>query len=150
MPLLEGVMRRATVFAGALVTLGVLSAGVAGADNVSIGIQIGTPPPPIVVHAPPQIVVIPGTSVYYAPAVEANFFFHSGRYYTYHEGAWFHAKTHNGPWSFVALEHVPRPVLAVPVAYYKIPPGHAKKAGPPPWAGHGHGKGPKHKGKHGD
>jgi hypothetical protein len=42
------------------------------------------------------------------------------------------------------VEQVPQPVLAVPVAYYKVPPGHMKKgAGPPPWAGHG--KGHKHK-----
>ena len=46
------------------------------------------------------------------------------------------------------LERVPRPVLGVPGAYYKAPPGHWKqKHGPPPWAqakGHakqkGHGK----------
>jgi hypothetical protein len=37
------------------------------------------------------------------------------------------------------VEHVPQPILAVPVTYYKAPPGHWKKGGPPPWAG------PKHK-----
>jgi hypothetical protein len=31
------------------------------------------------------------------------------------------------------------PFLSVPVEYYKIPPGHMKKKGPPSWAGKGHG-----------
>jgi hypothetical protein len=44
----------------------------------------------------------------------------------------------------IQIGQVPPPVLAVPVAYYKIPPGHLKKPGPPPWAGHGQ----KKKGKH--
>jgi hypothetical protein len=114
----------------------------AQADNVSIGINIGSPPPPppIVVAAPPQLIVVPGTPVYYAPGLNVNFFFHGGRYYTFHSGSWFVASGHNGPWTFVAFEHVPQPVLAVPVQYYKVRPGHWKKGGPPPWARHGKGK----------
>jgi hypothetical protein len=113
------------------------------ADNLSIGINIGTPPPPppIVVVAPPPLVVVPGTPVSYAPSVAANYFFYAGRYYTFHNGAWFHATRYNGPWTFIVLERMPPPILAVPVAYYKVPPGHWKKGGPPPWAGHK--KGPK-------
>jgi hypothetical protein len=35
----------------------------------------------------------------------------------------------------------PKPILAVPVPYYKKPPSHWKKHGPPPWAeAKGHGK----------
>jgi hypothetical protein len=134
---------------------GLLGAIPAQADNISIGINIGSPPPPppIVVAAPPQLIVVPGTPVYYAPGLNVNFFFHEGRYYTFHGGSWFVGAAHKGPWTFVAVEHMPRPVLAVPVQYYKVPPGHWKKGGPPPWAGHGkgsneHGKGPK-KGKKG-
>ena len=125
---------------------GLLGAIPAQADNLSIGINIGSPPPPppIVVAAPPQLVLVPGTPVYYAPGLSVNFFFHKGRYYTFHDSSWFVAGAHNGPWTFVAVERVPQPVLAVPVQYYKVPPGHWKKGGPPPWAGHG--KGPK-KGK---
>jgi hypothetical protein len=48
----------------------------------------------------------------------------------------------------IQIGQVPPPVVAVPVEYYKIPPGQLKKHGPPPWAGQGHGthaKKPKHK-----
>lgn len=98
------------------------------ADGLRIGIDISPPPPPrIIVSAPPKLVVVPGSPVFYAPAVSINFFAYGGRYYSFHEGAWFVATTHGGPWATVAPGRVPQPVLAVPVAYYKIPPGHAKK-----------------------
>jgi len=145
-------MKRMLVFAG------IIAAATAGlammtvpvqADSVSIGVNIGSPPPPpppaYVVEAPPQLVVVPGTPVYYAPSLSVNFFAYGGRYYSHHNGAWFMAATYGGPWTYIALERVPHPVLAVPVTYYKVPPGHMKGGGPPPWAGHG--KGPKHRWK---
>ena len=117
----------------------------AQAQNISVGINIGSPPPPpppFVVAAQPQLVVVPGSPVYYAPGLSFNYFAYGGRHYTFHDGSWFVAAGHKGPWTFIAVEKVPQPVLAVPVAYYKVPPGHSKKeGGPPPWAGHG--KGPK-------
>jgi hypothetical protein len=117
-----------------------LPAAVALAHDVQINIGLGLPStPPIVVTAPPQLVVIPGTAVSYAPEVPANYFFYHGRYYTMANGAWFTASAFNGPWVVITVSKVPKPVLSVPVDYYKIPPGHVKKKGPPPWAGHGHG-----------
>ena len=130
------------IVVASILVAGLLGAIPAQADSVNIGINIGSPPPPppIVVAAPPQLVVVPGTPVYYAPGLNVNFFFHKGRYYTFHGGSWFVASAHNGPWTFVALERVPQPILVVPVQYYKVPPGHWKKGGPPPWAAHGKGK----------
>jgi len=62
---------------------------------------------------------------------------------------------------------VPRPILGVPVSYYRNRPDHWKQHGPPPWAeakgrdkergydrdkgrsdGKGHGKGKREKGDH--
>ena len=108
------------------------------ADNLSIGVKIGlpapppivvAPSPPVVITRPPQLVIVPGSPVFYAPGVSINFFAYGGRYYSLHEGAWFVATTYGGPWATIAPARVPPPVLAVPVAYYKIPPGHAKKMG---------------------
>ena len=147
-------MTRKAVIAGLLLGLAVeLLLAAPGAAEVQIGISIGTPspvvvappppPPPVVVTAPP-LVVVPGTAVCYAPAVPYNFFFFAGRYYTFHDGAWFYATIYNGPWVFLPVEHVPPPVLAVPVAYYRVPAGHWKKGGPPPSAGHGRKKWKEH------
>ena len=98
------------------------------------------PPPPqtvsldINIGSPPQFALVPGTPVHHAPSVSYNYFFYGGRYYLFHNELWFSAAYYNGPWAVIALERVPRPVLAVPVEYYKRPPGHWKKHGPPPWA----------------
>ena len=93
---------------------------------------VAVAPPPIVIQTPPQLVVVPGTPVYYAPAVNFNYFVYGGHYYVLHNGAWFYAAGYSGPWTYVALEHVPQPVLAVPAHYYKVPPGHWKSGGCPP------------------
>jgi hypothetical protein len=113
----------------------------ATAQDVKIDIGIGVPP--IVLTAPTQLVVVPGTPVYYAPDVSANLFFYKGRYYTVANGVWSMAPAYGGPWAVIQIGQVPAPVVAVPVEYYKIPPGQLKKHGPPPWAGQGHGKHPK-------
>jgi len=84
---------------------GLLGAMPAYADSLSIGINIGSPPPPppaIVVAAPPQLVVVPGTPVYYAPSVSFNYFVYGRTYYTFHNGAWFVARTYSGPWTLMA------------------------------------------------
>jgi hypothetical protein len=122
--------------------LSLMAASPAAADGVRIGISVPvpapptvviTPPrPPLVVVAPPQLAVVPGSPVFYAPGASMNFFAYGGRYYTFHKGAWFVATTYGSPWETIAPARVPRPVLAVPVAYYKVPPGHEKKMGCPP------------------
>ena len=122
--------------------LSLVAASPAAADGLRIGISVPvpappavvvTPPrPPVVVLAPPQLAVVPGSPVFYAPGASMNFFAYGGRYYTFHECAWFVATTYGSPWVAVAPAKVPRPVLTVPVAYYKVPPGHAKKMGCPP------------------
>jgi hypothetical protein len=125
--------------AGALVLTPVASDG-----EVSVNVNIG-PPPPIVLVAPPALVVVPGMPVVsYAPSVQVDLFFFNNRWYYPHGGYWYVGPTYRGPWTFVAVENLPRPIVTVPVQYYKVPPGHLKKlegGGPP---GHAKGKGRGH------
>ncbi len=94
--------------------------------SVSLGVSIGSQP---------SLVGVPGTPVLYAPSLPYNYFYFGGQYYLFHNEVWLSARAYNGPWVAISLEQVPRPVLVVPVNYYKVPPGHwKKKAGPPPWA----------------
>ena len=126
--------------AGAVLCLG----GAVAAQGVRIDIGLGTPSgPPVVLTAPPPLVVVPGTSVYYAPEGLVDYFRYHGRYYAVVHDVWSTAPAANGPWVTIRIGQVPRPVRSVPVDYYKIPPGHLKTHGPPPWAGHGHGPQPK-------
>jgi hypothetical protein len=105
--------------AGALVTAARAEA------QVSVNVNIG--PPPVIFAAPPRVLVVPQSPVYYVPDTTYNVFVYGGRYYSFHNGGWFLATSHGGPWSFVPVEHVPRPVILVPPRYYKVPPGHARK-----------------------
>jgi hypothetical protein len=125
-----------------------LAASGARAQGVSVNVNIDVPPPPMVFVTPPQLVVVPGSVVMYAPGVAFNVFVLHGRYYSFHNGVWFGAPSHKGPWVVVPIDKVPHVVRAVPVAYYKIPPGQAKKMVKEgrfegPAGGPGHGRGPK-------
>jgi hypothetical protein len=113
--------------------LGTIPAAPARATNVNIGINVNVPPPPVLV-ATPRLIVIPGSPVLYAPGVEFNLFVHRGRYYSFHNGVWFHSPKRGGPWVVIQMDKVPHVVRTVPATYYRVPPGHAKKphrAGPP-------------------
>ena len=128
----------------ALVGLPVASAW---AQHVSVGINTPSVTFGLNVGAPPPLVAVPGLPVYQAPSVPDNYFVYQGAYYLYHGGAWHYSRHYNGPWMALMIHQVPQPILAVPVPYYKHPPSHWKKHGPPPWAeakGHdkerGHGK----------
>jgi hypothetical protein len=148
-------MKRALVFGSIALTATLGLAAVPDplhANGVSIGINLGVPvvpPPAIVVPAPPHFVVVPGTPVYYAPAQGVDLFYYGGRYYRHHDGAWFVAPGYRGPWAFTPFPRVPRPVLAVPPAYYGISPGHFRKFHDRPFRDHhGRGHGHRHHWKH--
>lgn len=132
----------------ALVSLPVASAL---AQNVSIGISTPSATFGLNIGQPPPLVAVPGVPVYQAPSVPDNYFVYQGVYYLYHGGVWHYSRHYNGPWMALMIHQVPQPILAVPVPYYKKPPAHWKKHGPPPWAvakGHdkerGHGKDKRH------
>ena len=119
-----------------------LSAGLAAAADVKVGVNIVVPPPPPLVLAPPPMIVVAGTPVHHVPTASFNLFVYQKRYYSHHNGTWFVAAGPRAPWTVVAAGAVPKPVLAVPVKHYKIPPGHAKKmaAADGPWCPPGQAK----------
>ena len=85
------------------------------------------PPPPGAVAVPPRLVLVPGSPVYYAPALPVDVFFYRGLYYRLYRDTWFSAPGYGGPWRYVAYPSVPRPIIAVPPPYHKIPPGQFRK-----------------------
>lgn len=127
-------------FTAGLVLVGAVLAPVAVPADVTVNINVPAPPP-IVLPAPPALVVVPGHPVVrYAPSIQVDLFFHSNLWYYSHGGFWYAGPSWKGPWKHVVIEKLPPPLVVVPVKYYKVPPGHLKKAkgGPP---GHGKGKG---------
>jgi hypothetical protein len=75
----------------------------------------------------PKFVEVPSSPVMYAPSVAGNYFFYAGNYYVFKKGHWYTGTHHSGPWALVEPEFVPRPILAVPVHYYRVPPAEWKR-----------------------
>jgi len=127
-----------------IVGMGLLAASVTGGParagtDVHIGINFGLPSPPgVVIEAPPQLVVVPHTPVYYAPELPYDVFTYAGHYYSFQANAWYWAAGYEGPWYPIGIGRVPRPVLAVPVTYYKTGHRHWSRHGRPPWDEHEH------------
>ena len=106
-----------------------VSVGVA-MPGVSIGINL-----PVY----PQLMAVPGYPVYYAPGLNANFFFYDGMYWVYQGDNWYMSSWYNGPWSLVSPLYVPPYVLRVPVRYYRVPPPYFRPwraDAPPRWGQH--------------
>jgi len=98
--------------------------------SVNIGINIPTYP---------ALVPVPGVPVYYAPGVNANYFFYDGMYWNFDGTQWYSSAWYNGPWGVVAPAAVPVYLWRVPVRYYRVPPPyfHGWVAGEPPhWGEH--------------
>ncbi len=107
--------------------------------QVSIG--IGLPGVSIGINLPlyPELVLVPGYPVYYAPRLHSNFFFYDGMYWVYQGDNWYASTWYNGPWTLVGPEYVPLFVLRIPVRYYRDPPAYFRgwRADEPPrWGEH--------------
>ncbi len=123
-----------------IVVVGMLSCSAAYSDvQVSIGLRL--PHASIALNLPayPELVVVPGYPVYYAPRLEANYFFYDGMYWVYENENWYSSNWYNGPWWLVDREAVPVFVLRIPVGYYRRPPAYFhgwRGDAPPRWSDH--------------
>jgi hypothetical protein len=102
--------------------------------GVNLNINIG--PPPVVVAAPPEVVAIPGTQVYFVPQPGIDIFFFGGYWWSPRGDRWYRAVAYNGPWTVIKRRYVPGPVIGVPRDYRErfarerhIPYGQWKKEG---------------------
>jgi hypothetical protein len=96
--------------------------------SVDLGIHLGTPP----IFEP-----VPASPVQYAPAVGINLFSYAGEFFVFSNGGWYVGAGHNGPWTQLPPQYVPRPILAVPVRFYHERPrewAHWRHEAPPRWA----------------
>ena len=126
----DQVSRRAFV---GLALAGIVAPSAVARAEVRVNIGVNLP-------GPPQLVPVPAApAIEYAPAVNANYFFYDGGYYVFSNGAWYASRGYNGPWATVRPEFVPRPLLGVPVQYYRRPPRAWRQYGSehaPRWEAH--------------
>ena len=83
--------------------------------GVQFNVNIG--PPPIVVAAPPEMVAVPGSQVYFVPQPGIDVFFFGGYWWSPRGDRWYRAGAYNGPWSVINRRYVPGPVIGVPRDY---------------------------------
>lgn len=123
-----------------IIALVMLICSVSSAEaQVSIG--IGLPHVSIGINLPlfPELVPVPGYPVYYAPRLEANYFFYDGMYWVYQADNWYASTWYNGPWWIVEPYDVPLFVLRIPVRFYRQPPLYFRgwrADAPPRWGRH--------------
>ncbi len=106
--------------------IALLFAPPAALSEISINIGINAPPPAVVVKAPPEVVVIPGTYIYFAPDIGDEVFFYGGYWWRPHRGRWYRAVEFGDPWVVIEMGSVPRVLIKLPPDYRRVPPGHRK------------------------
>ena len=106
-----------------LILAALLVLSLAGTANAQISIGIGLPSISIGVNIPfPELEVVPGFPVYYAPRASVNLFFYDGFYWVFRDDNWYTSSWYNGPWALVGMYDVPGFILRVPVRFYLFPP----------------------------
>ena len=100
----------------------------------SIGVSNAPPPPRVVFQSQPDIVVVPGSTVYVVedPECDYDMFRYGGFWFVYDDGYWYRARAYRGPFTVVDVRYVPRQVLTLPPPRWKHhphggPPGQMKK-----------------------
>lgn len=123
-----------------ILVLGVLMSPLAvSAAQVSVGISFPHVSIGINLPAYPRLVRVPSYPVYYAPELEANFFFYDGMYWVYQDDDWYASTWYNGPWEMMDRADVPVFILRIPVRYYRRPPPYFhdwRRDAPPRWGDH--------------
>jgi hypothetical protein len=120
-----------------LAFLGLVTAGASEAQTRThfgfhFGVSNAPPPPRLYYRYEPQVVRLPGSSVYVVDP-EANDYdiFHSGNYwYATRDGYWYRARSYRGPFVVVDVRSVPRAIFRAPPRYWR----HHPHGGPPGFA----------------
>jgi hypothetical protein len=102
--------------------------------QVSIGINL---------RAYPELVVVPGYPVYYAPQLDSNFLVYDDPHWVYAQASRYAGSWYDRRWVAVAPEGAPFFMLRVPVRYDRQPPRYFSEwahEAPPRWGGNWEGR----------
>ena len=132
--------QKGTPIRNGLVALGVALCTITSAV-AQVSVSVNVPGVSIGINQPayPELVVVPEYPVYYAPQVNANYFFYDGMFWVYDQDNWYASAWYNGPWQLVDPDTVPLFILRIPVRYYRQPPSYFQgwsPDAPPRWGDH--------------
>ena len=102
---------------GLVIILAVLFTGFAGTAQAEVNVSINFGPPPIVVSAPPEVVMMPGMGVYFVPGISYDVFYYNGYWWSPRGNRWYRSSRYKGPWGVVQRSYVPGNLIRVPKNY---------------------------------
>ncbi|UCF30499.1 MAG: hypothetical protein JSV26_10670 [bacterium] len=71
----------------------------------------------ISVGEPDHLVYIFDKGIYFVPNIDADIFYHLGRWYQRSAGRWYESPSHGGPWAELPLSGVPKPLIEIPMDF---------------------------------
>jgi hypothetical protein len=99
-----------------------------GLSTAAVNIRVNIPLPPLIVFpAPPEVIVIPETYVYFVPSVEEEIFFYDGWWWRPWQGRWYRSRHYDTGWVYYKR---------VPSFYSKIHSGWRNDYRDRRWKGH--------------
>jgi hypothetical protein len=89
------------------------------ATSFSFSLRIGDPyiGPSLAFYSAPDVVLIPGTPVYYIDDYDYDLYSYGNYWYYYWNGGWYRSVDYDGPFYFISYQSVPYPIRYVPVRY---------------------------------
>jgi hypothetical protein len=127
-----------TAFAIAIGLASLAPRPAAAETSVSIGVNLGGPPPVVVWRREPRLYIVPGTSVYCYNDDDADYdyFQYGTSFYIFSRDRWYRAPSWRGPFVYIREEYVPRAFYALGDRGYRwrhaawrgVPPGQFRRA----------------------
>ena len=77
-------------------------------------VVVVTRQPKVVIVPETELIVIPGTYIYYLSVDEDDIFFFRGYWWWCQKNRWYRASSYSGPWTAVSLRYVPVELTKLP------------------------------------
>ncbi len=75
-------------------------------------------PPPVMISQPQDVVLIPGTDIYFAPGMQLDIFFYNGYWWCHRESGWY--RYYSGKWGLESGPYVPSIFSRIPENYRSV------------------------------
>ena len=98
--------------------LAVLFTGFASTAQAEVNVSINFGPPPIVVSAPPEVVMMPGMGIYFVPGISYDVFFYNGYWWAQRGDGWYRSASYNRGWA--KSSNIPSNLRRIPKNYRSV------------------------------
>jgi hypothetical protein len=105
---------------GFIVASGLLITGLTGIAQAEVNVNINFGPPPVFASEPPEVVMMPGSGIYFVPGMSFDVFFYNGYWWSPRGDRWYRTSHYNGSWEPVERRYVPDHLVRVPKNYREV------------------------------